>query len=196
MKKVEPSTETGCGSETSAVSSSAWWFKLKWKGPGLIFISALKPFCFFLPPSCLLPPLSFTSCWILHARTHAHTHWKHRDLQGSWRGSSHRVAVNVTVFFCFFCFKFWSLSLEGFADLLDQLELRAACAPAVQLLLSQTGDSAEDLCPAGESFTRAKGSVGSLVSTLLVKVSHFSPHEKWLMAFSGAGQRKCEACSL
>lgn len=122
MKKVEPSTETGCGSETSTVSSSAWWFKLKWKDPGLIFISALEPFCFFSLPSCLLSLLS--SCWILHACTHRH--WKHRDLQGSWRGSGHRVAVNVTV--VFYLKKLWSLSLKGFADRLDQPELRAACA--------------------------------------------------------------------
>lgn len=123
MKKVEPSTETGCGSETSTASSSAWWFKLKWKGPGVIFISALKPFCFFLPPSCLLPLLSFTSCWILH--THTHTLKTQR-----FTGQLERIQPQSC---CecdcgFFFFKLWSLSLKGFADLLDQPELRAACA--------------------------------------------------------------------
>lgn len=184
MKKVEPSTETGCGSETSTVSSSAWWFKLKWKDPGLIFISALEPFCFFSLPSCLLPLLS--SCWILHARTH--THWKHRDLQGSWRGSGHRVAVNVTV--VSFLKKTLIALTQGFCWSTGSTWTKSCLRPAVQLLLSQTGDSAEDLCPAGESFTRGKVSVGSLVSVLLVKVNHFSPHD-----FSGAGQQKCKRCS-
>lgn len=131
--KVEPSPETGCGSETSSVTTCALWFKLS----GKVFLShsqLSKPFAF--PPhfwSCSLP-LSFISCWII---------WPHKlktqkFFQGPGQERTSPWAAAVWL---------WFLNL---ITLTGNLWTTASLT---------TEPSAEDLCPAGEYPTMSCGSL-------------------------------------
>lgn len=105
-----------------------------------------------LAPSLSVAGKTFSSRWISHKN--------HRYLRAV--GEHHPQK-------CLHVSGFHLITLTWVADLLDPLDW-VVPAPAVQLLFSQTGLSAEDFCSAGESLTASIWAVswGSFVSVLLL----------------------------